>query len=120
VVRALLERVTQQIFQAGLFLQVALGDRGSAEDIQSAVDQLDGALVDMRSTVFASTAHEARCPAEEPTDAVHVAIAHLSIAADFVGQVVAGDPARSDDHRWFAANDAEHAIHVALLELLEE
>ena len=50
VVRALLERVTQRIFQAGLMLQVALDDGRVAPDIQSAIDELDVALVAVRSS----------------------------------------------------------------------
>ena len=118
VAHALLERVTQRIFHAGLMLQVALNG-GSARDIQSAIDQLDVALDDVRRTVLTWTVPLTRGPAEQSTRAVRADVAHLSIAADFLSQAIASEVSRNDGDRWFAVNQAEHAIYVALLELLD-
>jgi hypothetical protein len=115
----LLDRITQQIFQAGLILQAALDDGRSIRDIQLAIDQLDSALVDVRSTVFTGTFHLTRGPAVQPTRAVPAAIAHLSIAAEFLDRVVDADLSRSDGDRWFAATYAEQSVYAAILALLD-
>jgi len=98
-------------------LQVAWNDGRSTQDMQSAIDQLDIALDDVRSTVITWTDPLTRHPAEQPVVSIRAAIAHLSIAADLLSRVIASDVSPSDGDRWFAANHAEHAIYGALLEL---
>jgi hypothetical protein len=51
-VRALLERIIQRIFRAGLLLHVAPGDGHAARDPEPALNELDGALSDIRATVL--------------------------------------------------------------------
>ena len=82
--RALLERVIQRIFAAGLLLHAAPGHGHAARRHGPALVELDGALSDIRATVLSWPARPGNRRDHEPIDELGTAISHLSIVAEIV------------------------------------
>ncbi len=117
-VRALLERIIQRIFTAGLLLHVAPGDGHAARDPEPALNELDGALSDIRATVLSWRPAGPGHPRDhEPTDELGTAISHLNVVAEIVRGLTASYATEGDRTQWAATTDADHAVHRALLML---
>ena len=115
---AMLERVIQRIFRAGVLLQTsAQADQSCAE--QLAVGQLDSALNDISTTVLSWTTEPMPRTEHPPTDEFVTAIAHLTVAAGILSRLVASDATRGDCARWTATNDADNSVNRALVMLLD-
>jgi len=117
-VRALLERILQRVFTAGLLLHVAPGDGHAAGDPEPALYELDGALSDIRATVLSWRPAGPEHPRDhEPTDELGTAISHLNVVAEIVRGLTASYATEGDRTQWAATTDADHAVHRALLML---
>jgi hypothetical protein len=112
---ALLERVIQRIFTARLLLDTEPGESSAVPGAQPALDQLDGALSDIRATVQAGTTRSKDDDDHHTTDELGTAIAHLRVAAAILNQLTASAGADGDAMRWAATNDADHTVHRALI-----
>lgn len=114
---ALLERVIQRIFTARLLLDTEPGESSAVPGAQPALDQLDGALSDIRATVQAGTTRSKDDNDHQTTDELGTAIAHLRVAAASLNQLAASASASADGDaiRWTATNDAHHTVHRALI-----
>lgn len=116
---ALLERVIQRIFTAGVLLHAAPGNGDAARLDQPALDQLDVALNDIRATVLTWAVGSKHHMDYQPIDELDTAIAHLGIADQILRRLTAGYSAECGRTRWTAANHADQCVHRALTVLGE-
>src|SRR5438067_9486909 len=113
---ALLTRVIQRIHSAGLLLHASTDDSDVLRDAESALDELERALVDIRVTVLSWEIAPMAIGPLQPGQDVDAAVAHLRLVAGTLNQIAAREP-DGDGPRWMAANEARHSVHRALMVL---
>jgi len=117
-VSELLDRVIQRIFAAGLVLHGGLEYGLAAQRVARALEHLDVAVDDIRTTVFWWNMNPDGGDLH-PADSLRIAIDGLVGVADALRRLAFAEDAVGDQTRWMATHDADHAVRRALIVLLD-
>ena len=116
---AMLDRVVQRIFTAGLLLQVDPDDEFGVSSAEPAVDELRSALNDIRATVLSWSTGSEDASSHQLSDEFGATIAHLGAASLALKGLLAGIADGDDGIRFAAINDADRTVSCALIILLD-
>jgi len=117
-VAELLDRVIQRIFSAGLVLNGGLEYGLPAQRVARVLEHLDGAVDDIRATVFWWNANPDGGDLR-PADSLRIAIDGLAAVADALRRLAFAEDAVGNQTRWMATHEADHAVRRALIVLLD-
>jgi hypothetical protein len=116
---AMLDRVIQRIFAAGLLLQAEDGNECAVTGAEPAVGELRDALNDIRATVLSWTTASIDPGSHLLNDEFGATIAHLGAASRTLKQLLAGFADGADGISFAAINDADRIVSCALIVLLD-
>ena len=118
-VSALLDRVIQRIFTAGLMLQLASDNGCVVRGTEPAVVELTSALDDIHSTALSWASRLEITEGRRKRNELGAAIDHHNTASGALGRMVAQTTRGDDGCRLAAINDSDRLVRSAIITLSE-